>query len=396
MLKVVLMLPYLIGMFPVDAAADDNKEPSGYIGSGKCSACHPEQYTAWKTSRHAVGSVNSDGSENPSAPDQGWIKNCAGCHTTDLNAREFAWNEKGAGCEACHGPGRDHVSGMGDKGKIVSSGAADICGQCHAGNQSGSGLMTDGAQWIVGYRPGMKLSDVPGLQISAVDPDKLPPPPINNHPLTYNMWKASGHGKASGRTFTIGGKDWSGPITCVACHNPHHSDYPQQLVTEPEKLCGYCHSQNAVLKGKGARGVEDTRSLHTAISCIECHMTEGNHLMRIIRPDNPDLPEDRTDTCSACHEAKDRKIRAHQIQDWQAWYREALEPVQADMQIIDDALKNNPNLLNAGLKKKLEDTKANLSLIKQDGSEGVHNLDYALEILSLAKKDLAGVKAAIE
>ena len=180
--------------------------------------------------------------------------------------------------------------------------------------------MSDGTRWVVGYRPGMKLSDVPGLQMSPVDPAELPPPPVNNHPLIYNMWKASGHGKTSGRTFTIGGKELSGPVTCVACHNPHQSNNPHQLVMDPEELCGTCHSQILVSRGKGVKGVEDTRGIHTAISCMECHMTEGNHLMKVLRPDNPKLQEDRTDTCSACHEVKDRNVRAHQIQDWQAWY----------------------------------------------------------------------------
>jgi predicted CXXCH cytochrome family protein len=115
------------------------------------------------------------------------------------------------------------------------------------------------------------------------------------------MWKASEHSKTSGRTFTIEGKEWSGPITCIACHNPHNSENPHQLVADPENLCTSCHFQGAVLKGKGAEGVEETRSLHTAITCIECHMTESNHLMRVLRPDDPDLAEDRTDSCSACH-----------------------------------------------------------------------------------------------
>jgi len=118
--------------------------------------------------------------------------------------------------------------------------------------------------------------------------------------------------------------------------------------------------------------------------------------MRVLRPDDPDLSENRTDSCSSCHEVKDRKVRAHQIQDWEAWYSETLEPVQADMRVIDDALKNNPNLLNAELKEKLEDTKANLAIVERDGSNGVHNLDYALEIMALAKRNLAKVKAALE
>ena len=125
-------------------------------------------------------------------------------------------------------------------------------------------------------------------------------------------------------------------------------------------------------------------------------MTEGNHLMKVLRPDNPDLAENRTDSCSDCHEDKDRNIRARQIQDWEAWYKEAMDPIQADLKTVEIALKKNPDLLNAELKSKLDDIKANLAIIIKDGSDGVHNLDYALEIMALAKRHLVEIKKAIQ
>jgi predicted CXXCH cytochrome family protein len=309
-----------------------------------------------------------------------------------MNALNQTLKEDYVGCEVCHGPGSDHINNGGDAEKIVSSHSADICGRCHNGNQSG-----DNGRWMTGYRPGMKLSDIPELRLIPVDPEGLPPSVIDIHPsLTYNMWLVSGHGKAPKRSIQINGKDWTEPISCVACHNPHYSDNPFQLTMKPEKLCAECHFQDAVLKGIGAKGIEETRSLHTPIPCSSCHMTEGNHLMKVLRPDNPDLEESRTDSCSDCHEVKDRKIRAHQIQDWQAWYKETMGPVQADLKTVEIALKKNPDLLNAEMKAKLDDIKANLSIIIEDGSGGVHNLDYALEIMALAKRDLKKIEKAIQ
>ncbi len=397
MLKAVFILTCIIGSVPAIAVADEIKESSAYVGSDTCGACHSDKYDAWKTSKHSGERNALNGSANTTEPKQDWIENCSGCHTTNRSATEATWSEMGVGCEACHGPGGDHVSNGGDTGKIVSSKAADICGRCHGGNTTGKGLMSDGTRWVVGFHPGGKLSDVQRLQMTSLDPAELPPPVIENHPLIYNMWKASGHAKSSGGTFKIGDKEWTGPITCVACHNPHQSELPHQLVMDPHEICDACHNTQAgVVRGKGAKGIEPTRSLHTAISCVECHMTEKNHLMKILRPDDPNLSEDRVDTCSSCHEVKDRKIRADQIQDWEAWYRETLEPVQADMRIIDDAIKNNPNALNAELAEKLAVTKDNLSIIEQDGSDGVHNLDYALEIMALAKRDLVKIKEAVQ
>jgi len=390
MLKTLhILLIIVFAVIPATAAAAQ-KEDSGYEGSSVCGGCHSEEFNAWKSSRHA-GEF-----ENTAGKDKNWKELCAGCHATGMNGTESAWKETGVGCEACHGPGSGHVSGMGDRSKIVSTVSADVCGRCHSGTLSGDGLMQDGTMWVVGYRPGMKLDDVPGLRIPVLDPEALPPVPVNSHPLTYNMWKASKHNQVFEQTFTIGEKEWSGPITCIACHNPHSSDNAHQLVAPPGSICDSCHSQSAVLTGVGAKGIEQTRSLHSAISCVECHMTENNHFMRILRPDNSDLSPDRIDTCSSCHEVKDRETRAHQLQDWEAWYRETLEPVQAAVKTVEEALRNNPDLLSPELEKKFEDTKANLSIIERDGSRGAHNLDYALEIMSLAKRDLTKIQAALK
>ena len=364
------------------AATGIENKPPGYVGSSACQPCHTDAYNNWKSSKHA--------SMVKPAPDTSTI--CSGCHKTGMNALEQTSNEDYVGCEACHGPGGNHVTSGGNVDKIVSSNSADICGRCHNGNQSGNS-----GRWMTGYRTGMKLSDIAGLQLIPVDPEGLPPSVIDIHPsLIYNMWLASGHGKAPDRKIQIGGKDWTGPIFCVACHNPHHSDNPYQLIMKPEKLCTECHFHDAVLRGRGAKGIEETRGLHTAIPCFSCHMTERNHLMKVLRPDNPDLPEGRTDSCSDCHEDKYRKVRASQIQDWEAWYREAMDPIQADLKIVEIALEKNPDLLNAELKTKLDDIKANLSIIINDGSDGVHTLDYALEIMALARRNLVEIKKAIQ
>ena len=378
--EIVIFTSIAIFSMTMTAAGIEN-EQKGYVGSKACEPCHAEAYDAWKASKHA--------SMFKPAPDKPPV--CKGCHTTGMNALDQTSMEDFIGCEACHGPGREHIANAGDVDKTISTNSADICGRCHSGYQPG-----DSGKWMTAYRPGMKLSDIAGLKLIPVDPEKLPPPVKNIHPsLTYNMWLVSGHGKAPDRNIQIGGKEWTGPISCVACHNPHRSDNPYQLAMKPEKLCAECHFQDVVLKGRGAKGIEETRSLHTAIPCFSCHMTEGNHLMKVLRPDDPDLAEDRTDSCSDCHEVKDRKIRAHQIQDWEAWYKESMDPIQADLKTVAIALKKNPDLLNEELKAKLDDIKSNLSIIIKDGSNGVHNLDYALEIMALAKRHLAEIKKAI-
>ena len=243
------------------------------------------------------------------------------------------------------------------------------------------------------------------------------------HAEKYKMWETTGHSKAIARVinapeanadcfgchttegFTaklqgnkvdLAQKDSFRSITCVACHKPGGGEFPKMLVRGSEKLCNECHSQRAVLEGKGAKGIEDTRSFHSGVSCVGCHMSEANHDMKLIRPDNPKLPEDRLDTCTRCHKDNSRKIRVRQMRDWEDLYKEAMDPIEADMALISAAIKEKPDLLNAEMKEKLSTVRANLSMIQKDGSRGAHNLDFALEIMAMAARDIKAIKAVIK
>ena len=117
-------------------------------------------------------------------------------------------------------------------------------------------------------------------------------------------------------------------------------------------------------------------------------MTEGNHLMKVIRPDDPEVSEKRLDTCTTCHKDNNRKARvASQLQEWQATYKKGMDPLQADLTAISTALKEKPNLLNDTLKTKLSNVRTNLSMLAKDGSRGAHNVDFTSEIMSSAAKD---------
>lgn|GEM_PF-853361 len=391
-------------------AVSQETAKDGYAGSQACVSCHAEAHAAWLSSKHAA---------KPSYSDPAWATDCAGCHTPGTAAGESA-----AGCESCHGPGSSHAS-TGDKDRIVSRKDADICGQCHLGNgpEAQGKIMSDGTKWVVGFKPGMKLSEVKGVLKTPVNPDRIPPETGPQHKRTFNMWEASGHSRTlervaqsenksadcygchsdegfkarmQGKKVDLTQKDSFSPVTCVTCHEPHNSKNPAQLVMDAEKLCTSCHRQRSVLEGKGAKGIEDTRSFHSGVECVSCHMSEGNHLMKVIRPDDPELSEKRIDTCTACHKDNNREARAEQIQEWQRWYRKAMDPVQADLKAIETALKQNPDILNAELKAKLNDVKANIAIIISDRSEGAHNLDFALEIMSLAAADLKEIQAAMK
>jgi len=125
-------------------------------------------------------------------------------------------------------------------------------------------------------------------------------------------------------------------------------------------------------------------------------MTEGNHRMQVLRPDDPGLTDERPDTCTACHKDNNREARVRQIQEWQGMYEENMAPLLADVEAIKAALEKTPGLLDAALKSKFEDVKANLALLDKDGSRGFHNFVLLLEISSLSSGDLKEIKAAIK
>jgi len=185
-------------------------------------------------------------------------------------------------------------------------------------------------------------------------------------------------------------------VSCLACHNPKNGEYPRRLAMDREKLCDLCHSQRAVFWGTGAKGIEDSRNFHSGVPCVSCHMTEGNHRMKVLRPDDPGLTEKRLDTCTACHKDNNREARVEQIQEWQSTYDESMGPLLADVKAIEAALKDKAGLLDASLKSKFDDVKANLAILEKDGSRGFHNFVFSLEITSLAAADLKEIKAAIK
>lgn len=381
MKKTITISFYAVIFFMTLTVNGIGNEITGYMGSDSCKECHTDIYDNWKVSRHSSVFTPSDTSPE-----------CMECHVTGLNDLEQPTGENSVGCEACHGPGQEHIADDGNPEKIILSSAADICGRCHSNNQSAKD-----SKWIKEYRPGMRLSQIEGFDLIPVDPEKLPPDVSSLHPaMTYNMWLASGHSKEPVRNIKVESEDWKGPVSCVACHDSHGSKNLYQLRMKRDKICVSCHHQSEVLKGRGAKGIEETRNLHTPTPCFACHMTEGNHLMKVLRPDSPDLAKTRIDSCTVCHKVGSREERAAQMNDWEAWYRESMDPLQEDLKAVEVVLKENPGLLNDELKVKMEDIKSNLSIIIKDGSKGVHNLDYALEIMSLAKRHLKQIKKAIQ
>jgi len=165
----------------------------------------------------------------------GEARRCFACHATAVTANG-GYEDIGLGvlCEACHGPGADHVAAMksgvpGGEGLIMNpshlapTASVDFCGSCH---------MT----WV-----DVGLSEVAG-------------PPTTRFPA-YGLLNSRCWGDGDTR------------ITCVGCHDPH-----QPLVRGTAKYdyrCLACHVTTGVSPTKDHPG----QACPTASrDCASCHM----------------------------------------------------------------------------------------------------------------------------
>lgn len=120
----MLLLIFVMVASGIVVTAEDNGK---YGGVDNCKMCHPDIYNDWAKSAHAKSFdllVNAGQDKNAE---------CLPCHTTGYGKGGFVDEAKtpglkGATCEACHGPGAEH---MGDKTKIQRVPSGKTCGACH-------------------------------------------------------------------------------------------------------------------------------------------------------------------------------------------------------------------------------------------------------------------------
>jgi len=261
-------------------------------------------------------------------PAQNWNFMCADCHSTNLRkdydtARErftTRWSEISVGCEACHGPGSDHLRwaasdrqdarkgltillderrGSGWRTRLEdiaarrkASGLArkehDVCAQCHSRRQ----------QIAEGYYAGKPLLD--HYRPALLEPDLYHPDGQQREEVFVSA------SFAQSRMYHAG-------VTCSDCHEPHG----QRLRLEGNALCGQCH-----LPARFDSPAHHFHAEHsTGARCVNCHMPEAtymvvdprrDHSLRIPRPDLS-AALGTPDACSQCHTAQGPEWAAAQI-----------------------------------------------------------------------------------
>lgn len=376
---------------------------------------------------------------------------CAGCHTTNFNTDDLEWDETGVQCEACHGPGLNHVEFADDAGSSISDDEyadlssainfgldGQVCGQCHSqGVNEETGLPIP-----VGYHLGMDLLDesvFTPIDISnenawfTTGHAKLPNMQFNewlqsSHPTALSNAQESEafdascltcHSVAQRRIDYLIDEDWvdeddfdkltvlddhSFGVTCVSCHNPHEIDNESLLIDEePYALCISCHSNG-----------EDNDGIHHPVQ----EMYEGLDLVENIEPIvGVHFTSDDGPTCLTCHmqgiETKNGIRESHtfhpvspegassidNLQDaCTTCHTDIEDPVQ--MQRLINSIQSNVVDRIAVVKDSLTDDSPEwlydtLSMIEGDGSQGIHNFAYTGAMLSAVESELGIVEATV-
>ncbi len=101
-----------------------------YVGAAECRDCHREEYTQWKTTKHATAYKTLLDAHRHYQP------RCVSCHVVGYGTRygyRIGASEEPLGnvqCEACHGPGGEHVRAP-ELSNIVRLVPEKVCLECH-------------------------------------------------------------------------------------------------------------------------------------------------------------------------------------------------------------------------------------------------------------------------
>lgn len=310
---------------------------------------------------------------------QNWNGMCAECHSTNVKKNYMfesdsfhtTWSEINVSCEACHGPGSDHINWAAlpsEKQKTIpnagllvqSSGInnqayVNLCARCHA-RRIQLGNYNHKYGHIMDFM-------IPGL----LHDDYFVDGQILNEDYVWGSFTQS--------------KMYHADIKCNDCHNVHSGE----TLLQGNQLCFQCHQQGYYGSSRHHfhKTVNDAHKPYTingrvtmpgeGAQCISCHMP-GRYYMGIdyrhdhsIRIPRPDLSKELgvPNACNQCHTDKST--------DWaisytRQWY----------------GIKNRPHygrILNAGRNNKPEAITELVKLVNNDLSPLIVRAT-ALDLLS--------------
>lgn len=272
-----------------------------------------------------------------------WNAMCAACHNTRLrknyepatNSYHTKMAEMTVGCEACHGPMKDHVEWHKNPPPGVSRDAKDptirkqsrdqmleTCAACHARRGEITGDLV----------PGESFFDHFSLTVTDETDIYHPDGQVRDENYEFASFLSS-------RMHHVG-------VRCVDCHDPHSG----KRLIQGNMLCMRCHGGGTeppatvidpLTHGHHAEGSAGN-------DCTSCHMPITNYMQRHPRHDHgftipdPLLTKEfgTPNACNRCHTDKDADWA---LQHTEKWYGEKMNrPTRTRAIMVAKARQGNP------------------------------------------------------
>jgi len=249
-----------------------------------------------------------------------WNSMCAACHNTRLR-KEYEPQtdtyhtrmvEMSVGCEACHGPMKDHVTWQNHKPaydgknqphdptlrKFTRDQMLDTCGACHARRSEITGDLV----------PGESFSDHFSLTVADETDIFYPDGQVREEDYEFAPFLSS--------------KMHHAGIRCVDCHDPHTG----KRLLAGNALCMRCHGGGTqppapfIIPTLHGHHKEDSKGN----DCTGCHMPVTSYMQRHPRHDHgftipdPQLTLDFSvpNACNRCHNDKDASWALNAAKNW--------------------------------------------------------------------------------
>tara|TARA_R110001592_G_scaffold119978_9_gene323715 strand:- start:1297 stop:3561 length:2265 start_codon:yes stop_codon:yes gene_type:complete len=315
-----------------------------------------------------------------------WNNMCSDCHSTNVRKNyeqeTHSYNTKFAlinvSCEACHGPGKQHVTDVEKLGKkYVASGGfqmtkatspkelVDQCARCHIRREQYSEAFNFEGTLLDHYYPQLIEERLYQADGQILDEDYV-----------YGSFVQS--------------KMYQNDVTCTNCHDAHSL----KLKFDGNKLCAQCHVPEKYDTPKHHFHPQNTESS----KCINCHMPGryymGNdfrrdHSFRVPRPDLS-VKYGTPNACVGCHKDKD-----------DVWAAENFKKLFGEVDSIHFSDKLAPGITmqpgaHAGLIELMHDTHQP-EIIRASATKALSNYNIPSSIqeyLNLLKDNSAMVRAA--
>lgn len=378
---------------PVTTVTDLN-----YVGANTCKTCHPAKFDEWEGTMHSesLQALANYGMDKGTA--------CLTCHTVAWENGGFentvATPDLGSvSCESCHGDGRDH---FGDPAGINVSWDASLCGTCHTDDHhptldewTESGHNFDAANGEGDRASCAKCHNgkyFVKIQIEGDYPpaSNLPPEEVFNISC---MTCHDPHSSASeGQLRSVAPAtlpfddvvvDGGAGNLCIMCHNGRRTktDMENHLNNGSKYFGTHGNPQGAMLFANGGfefTGVVYPSSTHKDVvgdTCVTCHMWTRPYEDENNIAITGHTYEPKVEACQQCHPtATDFDIGGVQTEiETLMTDLYNLLPKKADGVTIDTDIATTT----------IEQREAawNYLFVERDGSEGVHNVEYARKLL---------------